>query len=76
MAVHRSVEYLLGREQVERELAARATDPLVAEIHCDLADSYAKLAAGSYPQSLSSDVAPGSGPRKVISVTRPLAILM
>jgi len=38
------IEYYTERARAERELSERATDPLIAAIHAELANRYEKMA--------------------------------
>lgn len=49
MAAENTTEYYLKREQQERELAAAANDPNIKNIHLEMADQYATLAASDAP---------------------------
>lgn len=43
--------YYLGREQLEREMAARATDPAIRNVHQLMANSYRRmLDQGQFPR--------------------------
>ena len=42
-------EYYLRREQSARQLAERAINPCIAEIHLQMADNYARLAREARP---------------------------
>jgi hypothetical protein len=49
MAAENTTEYYLKREQQERELAAAANDSNIKNIHLEMAEKYAALAAPDTP---------------------------
>lgn len=58
MAAENTIDYYLKREQQERELAAAANDSNIKNIHLEMADKYATLAATDVPTRSKLSITP------------------